>query len=136
VVEDQLGEVETRGEVAEGEVNGRLDGGQPTDGSDSFVMCRSPCRLGIVAELIAVEPVADLLDRCSTQQRRNPQVLDGDMVDQGADVPFCAWSVQRPLISADLGDPAVELPTRSSEQRHDIHVPSSTPAAQNRWLAS
>src|SRR5918997_2289142 len=89
----------------------------------------------IVAQQVALEPVADVLDGRPVHHRHGPQVLVHEVVHEGAHVPVRAGRRPRPDVvrvsfeGVEPGDEALDAPPVQVGHVHGRRPPRVTPAA-------
>ncbi len=98
--------------------DGRLHGARTLEGSGRFCRGRVVRRCRIVTDLVAVEPIAHLLDRLAVDQWRHPPVAADDVVQQRAHVHPLARRRRVELRGTDaVHDPARGLQRAAMQLR-------------------
>ena len=119
----QLHDVLLPGGVAEGQVHGPLEGCRLRH----YRVClihrggqQSRPRRSVVAHEVALEPVADLLDRQAFEHRWHPALLVQQVMDQGSHIPLRAGSVDMPLFRAHGRDQRCEPSPAAAVQFDEV----------------
>ena len=120
-------------DVAERQVHGAPRDDARRRGHDGHVGGRPGRGERVVAQQVALEPVAHLLDRGALHERHRPQVLVDEVVEQRPDVPVGARRRPAPAVGRDAvecGDPVEEALDAAPVQIGLVHgVPRSVLSA-------
>jgi hypothetical protein len=117
------------GHVAERQVHGALQHAVGADRGDRLLGGVVPGALGVVAEQVALEAVADRGDGPAREQRHRPAHLVDQVVHQRAHVPLGARRRQVPLVVPDGVHPRAELPDRPLVQLPHVVAHHALPVA-------